>query len=257
MKAMILAAGFGTRLHPITQNIPKALAKIENTTLLELLILRLKYFGFNEFVINTHHHSEQILKFINENNYFDCSIKIIVEKEILGTGGGLQNAADYLNNGDPFLVHNVDIISDLNYTKLIESHQASKNLVTLCVKDRVSSRSFLVNNDDLICGHQNSKTNVIRIKRDFDANLRKFAFCGIHLISPQIFKLMNKDGFYSIIDLYLELIEKNYSIGIFEMKNNYWKDIGRLENLREMKNKLSDPLLRERLFPFLNEKSRL
>jgi len=251
MKAMILAAGFGTRLLPLTKKKPKALIEINGIPLLELIIRRLKYFGFTDIVINVHHHADQIIKFLRVKKNFDCTINLSIEPEILGTGGGLQHAADFLKGDYPFLLHNVDVISDLNFADLIAEHIKNHNLATLGLMNRPSNRYLLVEENLLICGHGNYDTQTIRIARDTGSNLREMAFCGIHVISPAIFDYMNKSGSFSIIDLYLEVISQGERIGGFLMDTNYWKDIGRLEHLQDIATTLADVDVQKRLFPFL------
>ncbi|MBN1155224.1 nucleotidyltransferase family protein [candidate division KSB1 bacterium] len=250
MKAMILAAGFGTRLLPMTKNRPKALVEINGKSLLELVIRRLYYFGFTELVINVHHHADQIIDFLHRHHHFGCDIRLSVEHKILGTGGGLQHAADFLMDGEPFLLHNVDILTDFNYTAMITRHLADNSIATLGVMNRNSNRYLLIDDNHNVCGHENSDTHVVRIIQKTGSALKRAAFSGIHVISPSIFKYMNKPGFYSIIDLYLELLQQGEQIGGFEMDDCFWKDIGRKEQLDEIVSLLNDTNLRKRLFPF-------
>jgi len=144
MKAMIFAAGKGTRLQPLTNDIPKALVKVNNITLLEIIINKLKHFGFNDIIINVHHFAEQIKDFLNKNNNFGIKITISDESSLLlETGGGLKKAAWFFDDNKPFLIHNVDILSDINLSELYDFHIQSQSLATLAVMHRITSRYFL------------------------------------------------------------------------------------------------------------------
>ncbi|MEJ2242618.1 MAG: sugar phosphate nucleotidyltransferase, partial [Candidatus Bathyarchaeota archaeon] len=156
MRAMILAAGLGTRLKPLTDSTPKALIKIKGFTLLELLIKKLKSSGFDEIVINVHHLADQIKEFLKQNNFLDTEITISDESnKLLETGGGLKKAAYFFPDGKPFLVHNVDVLSDISVNSLMEHHLASKSLATLAVRNRKSSRKLLFNKENILCGWMN------------------------------------------------------------------------------------------------------
>ena len=150
MKAMIFAAGLGTRLYPITQSTPKALIKVKNIPLIEIVIRRLMMFGYNEIIINIHHHADQIEQFVQSKNDFGIRIAFSDERDkLLDTGGGLKKASWFFDDGKPFLVHNVDVISDIDLGQLMERHIASKALATLAVKTRPSSRYLLFNQPKL------------------------------------------------------------------------------------------------------------
>ena len=232
MKALILAAGLGTRLHPITQNIPKALAKINELTLLEILITRLKKFGIEEIIINIHHFADQIIGFVDKNNRFEINIQFSDERgELLDTGGGIKNAQWFLNDGNPFLVHNVDVISSIDLDDFLNFHNKSGSLASLAVRDRSTSRYFLFDENDTLCGWKNISTGQ-QIITNLSSILHPFAFSGIHIIRPEIFNLINKTGKFSIVDEYLRL-SKNYRISAYKHDHTHWMDLGKVENLKQ------------------------
>jgi NDP-sugar pyrophosphorylase family protein len=220
VKAMILAAGYGTRLKPLTDNIPKALVIHKGKTLLGLQIERLKNSGISEIVINAHHHSERIVEFIMRNE-LGIKVNIIVEKEILGTGGGVLNAADYLNLDDFFIVMNVDIDTDFNFKKIIEFHKINKPLATIGIQKRKTKRYLEFTPDLFLRGRENkdsSKNNL-------------YAFNGIHVISKDFFSKRFEIKYCDIIDLYLELVKRGEKIKGFDLKYSSFKDLGKKENL--------------------------
>lgn len=231
MKAMIFAAGRGTRLQPLTNTIPKALVKVKGTPMLEILIRKLIKNGFDEIIINLHHFPEQIIDFIKKKNYFGIRIEFSFEKEnLLNTGGGLKNAKNFFNDGKDFLLHNVDILSDINLKGFYNIHLKSNALVSLAVKNRQTSRYLLFDEDYLLAGWENIKTGEKIISRKLNKKLIPFAFSGIHIINPRIFDLINEEGAFSIIDLYLRLA-KDQKIMAFDIGNTFWKDIGKPEEL--------------------------
>ena len=234
MKAMILAAGMGTRLKPITNQVPKALVPVGGYPLLELVIKKLMAAGVDEIVVNLHHFADQIIRFLEKRKNFGIKIHFSYEEEILGTGGGLLFAADYLKGSEPFFLHNVDIVSDINLQEMLKFHKKSASLVTLAVQMRDKDRVLLVDDKNLVCGHEDRAKNLKRIRRQPLGALRRFGFCGIHVISPEIFHLRKFSGYESIIDIYLDLIEQGKLISAFDVSEFYWKDIGKLHTLQEI-----------------------
>jgi NDP-sugar pyrophosphorylase family protein len=234
MKAMIFAAGLGTRLHPLTTSKPKALIEIGGKTLLEITIKRLLKFGFNEIVINVHHFASQIIRFLEQNKYFGASINISDESDqLLDTGGGLKKAAHFLGTDSPILLHNVDILSNIDLEDLLNKHTRSSKdiLATLVVNNRVASRVFLVDGDDRLCGWKNKKTGEMKISIRSD-NFKEVSFCGIHLIEPRLLELGQMKGVFSMFDLYLQIC-KDYKITCYQNNEAGWMDVGTLENLKE------------------------
>lgn len=235
---MILAAGFGTRLRPLTDSTPKALVELNGKPILQILIERLIQSGINDIIINVHHLSEQIVHFLEEKKNFDINIAISREEDILGTGGGLAKAAHFFDDDAPFLLHNVDIVTDLDYRPLLEHHLSGKTLATLVVSERTTSRYFFIDNDELICGHGNQDIALLRIMKYPCCLNRKVAFNGIHILSPEIFSNITESGTFSIISLYLRLIAEGHKIGAYRMPPCYWKDIGRIKDLRSAESEI-------------------
>jgi len=231
MRVMILAAGFGTRLKPITNNIPKALVKLGSTTLLEICIKKLKAQGISDIIVNVHHFAEQIKNFLAENNNFGLNISISDETEkLLDTGGGLKKAAWFFDDGKPFLLHNVDVISNINLKAFLNIHIISKAIVTLAVRKRKSSRYLLFNSEDILRGWKNVKTKEIVSSEDVKS-LNEYAFSGIHIIDQKIFSLMPDDKIFSMIDLYLEIMKSKNIYG-YVNNDSFWMDVGNPESLK-------------------------
>jgi len=243
MKAMILAAGFGTRLKPYTNLKPKALIKINGTPMLELLIKKLISFGITDIIINVHHFAEKIIAFLESKNNFGINIQLSIEAQILGTGGGIKKAAYFFENGQSFLVHNVDIITNIDLNEFYRQHIDGKHLTTLAVKKRDTNRYFKVDQDNLICGHVNKKKNIERIVKQPTGTTHALAFSGIHIISPQIFPFITEEGFFSIVDVYLKLIKAGYAIGVYRTDDCYWSDLGRIENVQKVEADFKDGVL--------------
>ncbi len=231
---MILAAGYGTRLKPLTSQKPKALIKINKIPLLQLVIQKLISAGVTEIIINTHHQANQIVTFLQEKNYFGIHIKLSHEPEILGTGGGLKKASYFFDDGQPFFLHNVDILSTINLAKMYEYHLNHHALATLAIQKRKSNRSFIVDSKNFICGHEDTDNQRTRVKRTPQGSSHLMAFCGIHVISPKIFDYIYETGRFSIVDVYLKLIESGFPIIGYPVDQFYWKDIGKLETLNEI-----------------------
>ena len=228
---MILAAGLGTRLHPFTLTKPKALVKVKGIPMLEIIIRRLIKFGITEIIINVHHFPDLIKEFILSHNNFDISISFSDETSgLLETGGGLVKARDFFNDGKPFLVHNVDALTDLNITDLFNFHIKNKPLATLAVKDRITSRSLLINQDQILCGWINNETGETKIRRKEINNLKPIAFSCVYILEPEIFSLISETGKFSIMDTFLRL-SSDYNILTWQHPENFWWDMGRTENL--------------------------
>lgn len=229
MKAMIFAAGLGTRMQPLTLNRPKALIEINGRTLLERNILYLKSGGITEIVINVHHFAAQIEDFIAKNAQFGIKIHISDEKDaVLETGGGLLRARPFLAGEEDFLVMNVDILTDLSLRDFIAFHQTQANaLATLAVTHRNSSRALLFDADNQLKGWKNDKTQE-QILIDTENTLEAFAFSGLHIISPRIFDLIQQDGKFSIITTYLDLA-KTQAIYGYNHSEGKILDVGKPE----------------------------
>jgi MurNAc alpha-1-phosphate uridylyltransferase len=236
MKAMIFAAGLGTRLRPLTDTTPKALIPVNGKPMLEHVILKLKAAGFDRIVINIHHLGEQIIDFLKVNHNFGVQISISDERDyLLDTGGGIKKAFPFLQGDEPFLIHNVDIISNIDLNKLYQSNLETGSLATLLVSHRTTSRQLLFNKENRMCGWQNVKTGEVKsFYPDFNpANYQGYAFSGIHVISPRIFDFMDEwTGRFSIIDFYVSVCAKA-DIQAYVDDNQHLIDIGKPETLQQ------------------------
>lgn len=229
---MIFAAGLGSRLHPLTNTKPKALVKYNGKTLLESSITYLKNGGVTEIIVNVHHFADQIISFIN-NTDFGIPISISHEKnKLLETGGGLKFAQNFFDQS-PFIVYNVDVLTDLNLKELISYHQPNNSIATLVVRKRETNRYLLFDKEFRLNGWENRKSGEIILKRKSD-NLESFAFSGIHIINPQIFdKIPTNWQCFSMIELYLHLANKNCINGFLDSSPK-WLDIGKKEHLKDL-----------------------
>ena len=231
MKAMIFAAGLGTRLKPFTDNHPKALAVVNEKPLLQRNIEYLKSFGIDEIVINVHHFADQIIEFLEENNYFGIEISISDETDqVLETGGGLMKAKHHFT--EDFLVMNVDILTDLNLIDFIKSHQENNAIVSLAVSDRDSSRKLFFNDKNELKGWRNLKTEEEIKAVDSLDNCKDLAFSGIHVISPTLFDKITEKGKFSIMKVYMDLMQTESIIG-FDHSGGILIDVGRPESVIE------------------------
>lgn len=236
---MIFAAGLGTRLKPFTDNHPKALAVVNGKTLLERNIEYLKKYLIKDIVINVHHFPSQIISILQKNNFFGCHIQISDETDLLlETGGGLKKASEFLNGKEPFVVLNVDILTDLNLGSMISFHKSYSPLATLAVTERESSRYFLFNRKNELCGWKNIKTGEENVKRK-ESDLVPKAFSGIHIIDPAIFKLINREGKFSMIDVYLDLCKENKILG-FDHSSGILIDVGKPESIKKAEELFND-----------------
>lgn len=234
MKAMILAAGLGTRLMPLTADKPKALVEVGGKTLLEHCIENLISQGFTHIVVNVHHFAPMVCDFLSRHK-FNASIFVSDESErLLDTGGGIIHARQFLDGEEPFLVHNVDIISDINLKELVDIHAENDALATLAVSRRESSRVFLFDEDMLLSGWRNMLTGKSIFPNMHKTVLDAYAFAGIHVISPRIFELISTQGVFSIVDAYLNLCKDNRIIGV-SLDNNFILDVGKPDSLMQAK----------------------
>lgn len=231
MNAMILAAGLGTRLKPLTDNKPKALVEINGQTLLELAIKKLQRHGFNNIILNVHHFPDMIVHYLKSHNNFGSEIFISDERKLLlDTGGAIKEIEKHIDFKFPILVYNVDVITNLDLQTLYNYHSSSDNLATLAVRNRETTRYLLLDRDNVFCGWKNKITNEERIVRDYAGKLNEFAFSGIHVVNPSIFSLMPVEKKFSIIDLYLKLAP-NFLIKGYDHSDTEWIDVGKLKNL--------------------------
>ena len=230
LKAMIFAAGIGSRLKPWTDHHPKALAVVNGKTLLQRNIEYLQSFGINEVVVNVHHFAEQIVSLISESDGWGSQISISDETDqLLETGGGLKKAAAFFGDEGDFVVMNVDILTNLDMHALIAAHRSGDALATLAVSKRDTSRYFLFDDNDRLSGWENVKTGEKKIVRDV-ASLHRMAFSGIHVINASIFEKISQTGKFSMVDVYLDLAKGNEIHG-FDHTGAELVDVGRPESV--------------------------
>lgn len=243
MKAMVLAAGLGTRLQPLTNDRPKALVEIAGRTLLEITLSRLKMFDIFEVIVNAHHFAGMIVEYLKVKHDFGIKIEVSWEETLLDTGGGLKKAAWFFlqnkdkdkedaGSDDSFVLHNVDVISTIDLRRMVEFHRANQALATLAVQDRKSSRYLLFDEQNELCGRRLVKEEKSELVRDAQPNC-ELAFSGIHVISTRIFKLMTEQGVFSIIDAYLRLAGQGEKIVAFRADEYYWRDLGKHESVAQ------------------------
>ncbi len=232
MKAMILAAGLGTRLRPLTEELPKALVEVHGIPMLEIIIRRLIRAGFNEIVINLHYLPEKIMYFLEKNTFTGVNIRLIREEpDILDTGGGIKNAASLLQGEEPFVVHNVDVISDIDLRAMVGYHKKAGGLATLAVQGKDSERGLLFDETMKLAGWENRASGLRKVvEKKQKARLVRYGFCGIHVIDTAIFDLMQEESKFSIIDTYIRLAGAHRILG-YPVEDNFWTDIGSFEQL--------------------------
>lgn len=237
MKAMILAAGLGTRLRPLTNDRPKALVEVAGHTLLEITLRRLAFFGIREVIVNVHHFADMVVDYLKENANFGMRIEISREEILLDTGGGLNKAAwffleDSRDADEAFVLHNVDVISTIDLRHMLKSHKDNQALATLAVQDRQTSRHLLFDRQNQLCGRQVAGRPQEVVNPCDDA--RALAFSGLHVISKRFLSLMTEEGVFSIITSYLRLAGQGEKILAFRADDYYWRDLGKPENVEQV-----------------------
>lgn len=243
MKAMILAAGLGTRLRPLTNDRPKALVELAGRTLLEITLARLHAAGVIEVIVNTHHYADLMQDFLRSRD-FGMHIEISHEETLLDTGGGLKNAAWFFREpspgrweSEPFILHNVDILTNIDLAAMLRFHREQNTLAVLATQERPTSRPLLFDEQCNLCGRiiGNGEREIIGPA----ATSQALAFNGIHILSPRIFDLMTEEGAFSIIPTYLRLAAAGESIRCYRADKFYWRDLGRPEHLRQAANDIA------------------
>lgn len=242
---MVLAAGLGTRLRPLTDNLPKALVEVGGRTMLEIALRRLQAFGMHDVVVNTHHHAEMVETFLREHANFGMHIEISREDALLDTGGGLKRAKRFFQDApdEPFLLHNVDVISSIDLAEMVRRHEQSGALATLAVMERKSSRLLLFDAAEELCGRQAGREGTLELVRPV-GETRARAFCGIHVISPRIFALLDEEGAFPIVPAYLRLAAQGEQIAAFDAGPAYWRDLGKPSSLRHAEHDFESGLWR-------------
>jgi NDP-sugar pyrophosphorylase family protein len=274
MKAMILAAGLGTRLKPLTDTRPKALVELSGRTLLEITLTRLRTFGVTEVIVNVHHFAGMVIDYLQSHKNFGMRIEVSREEVLLDTGGGLKKASwffleDSSRLDEAFLLHNVDVISNIDLRAMLQFHVDSHALATLAVQSRKTSRPLLFNDQNHLCGRRIEGYSSLATRQSalpqasepppfepaqITANghaersaepafsvspaghsnkLRALAFSGIHIISPRLLPLLTEEGVFPIIPSYLRLSAQSQKILAFRADNYYWRDLGRPADLAQ------------------------
>ena len=219
MKAMVLAAGLGTRLRPLTNDRPKALVEIAGRTLLEITLARLREFDIQDVIINVHHFADAVIEYLQLHSNFGMHIEISREDVLLDTGGGVKKAGWFLRGEEPFILHNVDVISTIDLARMVQYHIDNRALATLAVQERKTSRPLLFDDDLQLRGRAEAGTGL--------------AFSGIHVISPRILDLIEEEGVFSIVTSYLNLAKRGEKIIAFRADEYRWRDLGKPEDLKK------------------------
>jgi NDP-sugar pyrophosphorylase family protein len=237
MKAMILAAGLGTRLRPLTDDRPKALVEVAGSTLLEITLRRLQQSGVHEVIVNVHHFADMVVDYLRKHNSFGMRIEISREEVLLDTGGGLKKAAWFFLDGsggsdEPFVLHNVDVLSTIDLDRMVKFHRQNQALATLAVQERETSRYLLFDGQNQLCGRRPGRDQRDEIIRP-SAEIQALAFSGVHVISPRMLTRLTEDGAFSIITPYLRLAGEGEKILGFRTDGYYWRDLGKPENVKQ------------------------
>lgn len=242
MRAMVLAAGLGTRLRPLTNDRPKALVEVSGRTLLEITLTRLKSFGVSDVIVNTHHFADMVEEYLTAHSNFGMRIAISPEDILLDTGGGLKKAAWFFQDSkEPFFLHNVDVISNIDLALMARFHAERNVLATLAVQSRATSRPLLFDQSGTLCGRV-LKDGAREMVRPI-ADPEQLAFAGIHVISPRIFDLLDEDGVFSIIPAYLRLAATGEQILALRTDHAYWRDMGKPESIEQAKHDMATGLI--------------
>lgn len=240
MKAMIFAAGLGTRLRPLTNDRPKALVEVGGKPMLQRVIEHLAECGFTDITVNVHHFGQKIIDFLTEHHNFGLDIHISDERDLLlDTGGGLLKARPFLDGDEPFLVHNADILTDLDLKAMYDYHLQANALSTILVKPRVTQRYFLFGDDNRLRGWVNKKTG--ETKPDgfvyTPGQLRELAFGCVHVISPAIFPVLEQfsrgEKVFSITPFYAGECHNHVIHGYQQLTPYRWIDVGKKETLAQ------------------------
>jgi NDP-sugar pyrophosphorylase family protein len=239
---MVLAAGLGTRLRPLTDDRPKALVEVAGHTLLEITLRRLQQFGIREVIVNVHHFADVVVDYLKKNDNFGMRIEISREEVLLDTGGGLKKAAWFFSeksahSGEPFILHNVDVLSNIDLGLMVQFHLENQALATLAAQERKTSRYLLFDDQDRLCGRRRAEGNradeIVRSSGGASEPVQALAFSGVHVISPRLLTRTTEDGVFSIITSYLRLAAEGEKIVAFRADKYYWRDLGRPESVTQ------------------------
>jgi NDP-sugar pyrophosphorylase family protein len=237
MKAMILAAGLGTRLRPLTNDRPKALVEIEGHTLLEITLRRLRSFGVRDVIVNVHHFADLVVDFLKANGNFGMHVEISREEELLDTGGGLKRAAYFFrereeSNDEPFILHNVDVLSTIDLNKMVLYHKENGALATLAMQERETSRYLLFDENAQLCGRRAGRDGIPKLVRTAERT-EELAFTGVHVISPRLLSMLGDEEVFPIVAAYLRLAGEDEKILAFRADEYFWRDLGRPESIEQ------------------------
>jgi NDP-sugar pyrophosphorylase family protein len=245
MKAMVLAAGLGTRLRPLTNDRPKALVEVAGQTLLEITLKRLRGFGIRDFIVNVHHFADLVIDYLKKNGSFGMRIEISREEVLLDTGGGLKKASWFFledSSDEPFLLHNVDVLSNIDFGSMLNNHRENNALATLAVQERETSRYLLFDEHHQLCGRQAGRGQTQEIVCP-TPKTHALAFSGVHVISPRFLLLMTEQRVFPIITSYLRVASQGEKINAFRADNYYWRDLGKPENIAQAEGDIRRKLL--------------
>ena len=241
MRAMILAAGLGTRLRPLTNDRPKALVEVGGRTLLEIALRRLASFGIREVIVNVHHFADMVVEYLGNNDNFGLRVEISREEVLLDTGGGLKKAAWFFlqasgsgqagEDCEHFILHNVDVISTIDLGKMVQFHRQTKALATLAVQQRETSRYLLFDDQRRLCGRRKGSESP-EIVGGVEP-MHQWAFSGVHAISVRLLPMLTEDGVFSLISSYLRLAGQGENLLAFGADSYYWRDLGKPENVKQ------------------------
>jgi NDP-sugar pyrophosphorylase family protein len=230
MKAMVFSAGKGTRLYPLTTAKPKALVEVNGIPMIKLTLLRLKMSGFSDIIINLHHFPDQIISYLEKHHNFGLNITFSDESSVLlDTGGGLKKASWFFED-QPFLVHNVDVVSGIDLSAMMRSHIASGALASLAVSKRLTSRYLLFDKAMRLCGWEDTSTGEKIMARETETP-EQYAFSGIHAVSGMIPGLITEKGAFSVVEMYLRMA-RDHEIRAYVHEADTWFDLGKVENIK-------------------------
>jgi NDP-sugar pyrophosphorylase family protein len=235
MKAMVFAAGLGTRLRPLTNDRPKALVEIDGHALLEIALARLRTFGVHDVILNVHHFADLVVDYLKAHANFGMHIEISHEEVLLDTGGGLRKAGSFLlsqneNEDEPFILHNVDVLTSIDFGRMLQQHRRSEALATIAVQHRATSRYLLFDEQGMLCGRRagvEGQPDLVRLHEHFEA----LAFTGVHIVSPRIFTMLRSEEVFPIVAEYLRLAASGEKIRAFSADEYYWRDLGTPESI--------------------------
>lgn len=241
MKAMILAAGLGTRLRPLTDDRPKALVEIDGRTLLEIALRRLRMFGIREVIVNVHHFADKVIECLHANGNFGMDVAVSREEILLDTGGGLKRAAYFFsgNIDEPFILHNVDVLSTIDLGKMVRFHNEKRGLATLAVQERKTSRYLLFDGSAELCGRRAGENGAVELVRPV-ISPSALAFAGVHIVSPRIFSMFGDEVVFPIVPAYLKVAAQGEKIFAHRADEYYWRDLGRPESIAQARTDIAE-----------------